>query len=212
MVDVQLAGDLGYGIPWLQMVLLVASLIAIGFFIYVIMSTRSKHAFFAGFDKAKYELYKFHAERYWAILVGGLLIWLWFLGYQWMPSVASQEAVENPDEVHTINVTAGQWFWKLEDGDRSVNNSGSHSPIPVNIKAGETVKFVARSLDVNHGFSILSSSNSMDSPLMQMQVVPGYDNIFYFTFDKPGVYTIRCLEYCGWNHPYMVSQITIHAA
>jgi cytochrome c oxidase subunit 2 len=51
----------------------------------------------------------------------------------------------------------------------------------------------------------------MDVPLFQMQVVPGYDNIFYYTFKKPGIYTIRCLEYCGWNHPYMVSSITIHA-
>ena len=39
----------------------------------------------------------------------------------------------------------------------------------------------------------------MDSPLMQMQVVPGYDNVFYYTFKNPGTYTIRCLEYCGWN-------------
>ncbi len=44
---------------------------------------------------------------------------------------------------------------------------------------------------------------------MQMQVVPGYDNVFYYTFKNPGIYTIRCLEYCGWNHPYMVSQITV---
>jgi cytochrome c oxidase subunit 2 len=82
----------------------------------------------------------------------------------------------------------------------------------VNIKVGEVVKFVARSIDVNHGFAILSSSNSMDSPLMQMQVIPGFDNIFYYTFNKPGTYTIRCLEYCGWNHPYMTSLVTVVSA
>ncbi len=228
MVDVQLAAELGYGIPWLVMVLTVSVFLAIGFFTYIILSTRSKHALLAGFDKAKYELNKYHAERYWTIFVGGLLIWFWFLGYPWMPPVASQEAIENPDQVRIIKVTAGQWFWQLEDGgyasgdqnsegvdSNSIYNSKDQSatptPAPVNIKAGETVKFVARSLDVNHGFSILSSAKSMDSPLMQMQVVPGYDNTFYFTFDKPGVYTIRCLEYCGWNHPYMISQITINA-
>lgn len=224
MVDVELAGDLGYGIPWLVMVLTVSAFLAIGFFTYVILSTRSKHALLAGFDKAKFELNKYHAERYWAIFIGGLLIWFWFLGYPWMPPVASQEVIENPEEVRIIKVTAGQWFWQLEDGgyassdqnstspdDKSSDTSEDQSPAPVNIKAGETVKFVARSLDVNHGFSILSSSKSMDTPLMQMQVVPGFDNIFYFTFDEPGVYTIRCLEYCGWNHPYMISQITINA-
>ena len=104
-------------------------------------------------------------------------------------------------------------------GSPNIQDDGSHdplpegqSPAPVNVKAGETVKFIATSRDVNHGFSILSSSKSMDSPLMQMQVVPGFNNEFYFTFQKPGVYTIRCLEYCGWNHPYMISQITINAA
>jgi heme/copper-type cytochrome/quinol oxidase subunit 2 len=185
----------------------------------------------AGFDRAKYELNKYHAERYWAIFVGGLLIWLWFLGYPWMPPVASHDAIENPDEVHIIKVTAGQWFWQLEDGGYMKSDGGSaqgslneqvdgsheplpegQSPAPVNVKAGETVKFIATSRDVNHGFSILSSSKSMDSPMMQMQVVPGFNNEFYFTFQEPGVYTIRCLEYCGWNHPYMISQITINAA
>jgi len=94
--------------------------------------------------------------------------------------------------------------------EQSSNNNDTSSGI-VKIKAGEPVKFVARSVDVNHGFSILSSSKSMDSPLMQVQVIPGYDNVFDYTFAKARVYTIRCLEYCGWNHPYMVSQITIQA-
>jgi heme/copper-type cytochrome/quinol oxidase subunit 2 len=75
----------------------------------------------------------------------------------------------------------------------------------VSSKAGETVKFIARSVDVNHGFSVLSSSNSMDSPLIQMQVILGFENVFYYTFKKSGTYTMRCLEYCRWNHPYMTS-------
>jgi hypothetical protein len=63
MVDVQLATNLEYGIPWLVMVLTVSAILAIGFFTYVILSTRSKHVLLAGFDKAKYELNKYHAER-----------------------------------------------------------------------------------------------------------------------------------------------------
>jgi heme/copper-type cytochrome/quinol oxidase subunit 2 len=99
-------------------------------------------------------------------------------------------------------------------GTQSGSSSGSSGEAAgiVKIKAGETVKFIARSLDVNHGFSVLQSSKQMDSPLFQMQVVPGYDNVFYYTFKQPGQYTIRCLEYCGWNHPFMVSQVTIEAA
>jgi heme/copper-type cytochrome/quinol oxidase subunit 2 len=220
MVDVQLAGDLGYGVGWLVQTLTIAIILATGFFVYVLLSTKTRHATFGGFDKLKYQLYKYHAERYWAIFVAGTLIWLWSLGYSWAPPVAFSNAVQNQDEVHTVMITAGQWFWRLEDGRTGAKVTAEHTASQahdgaagqVSVKAGETVKFVARSLDVNHGFSILASSNSMDSPLMQMQVVPGHDNVFYFTFDKPGTYTIRCLEYCGWNHPFMVSQITITAA
>lgn len=235
---VQLAGNLGYGVSWLVQVLTVAIIIATGFFIYVVVSTKSKHALVSGFDKAKYELHKYHAERYWAVFVAALLIWLWTIGYNWMPPVAFSSAMQNPENVHTVKITAGQWFWRMEDGGYNSGPTWSQAlpaneskipPAPfatetagaassaggskeLHVKAGETVKFVARSEDVNHGFAILSSDKGMDSPLMQMQVVPGYDNVFYYTFDKPGQYTIRCLEYCGWSHPFMTSQITIYAS
>lgn len=220
MVDVNLAADLGYGVPWLLYTLIITIVIGSGFFVYVILSTISEKAVLRGRDSLKYKLHKYHAERYWAIFVAGILIWFWILGYDWMPPVAFQEAIQNPEQVRTVKVTAGQWFWTLEDqgigsGNISANGvveGGETTVGPLKVKAGETVKFIARSLDVNHGFGILSSSKSMDSPLMQMQVVPGFDNIFYYTFDKAGTYTIRCLEYCGWNHPFMVSQITIQAA
>ena len=232
---VQLASDLGYGVPWLAQVLTISIVIATAFFVYVTLSTKSKNATLAGFDRIKYNLHKYHAERYWAIFVASMLIWLWFFGYQWMPPIAFSSGVQHPEKVHVVKITAGQWFWRLEDGGIGYNNinplspnsshtagnvvvttqaisNGNSSGGQVRIKAGETVKFVAHSIDVNHGFSILSSSNQMDSPLMQMQVVPGFDNVFYYTFNKPGTYTIRCLEYCGWNHPYMVSQITVETA
>jgi heme/copper-type cytochrome/quinol oxidase subunit 2 len=245
-MTVQLASDLGYGIPWLTQVLTISIVLATGFFVYVALSTKSQKVVLGGFDKAKYELNKYHAERYWAIFVIGMLIWLYFLGLPWMPPVAFSQAIQHPKGVHTIKITAGQWFWKIEDGgfgqgptvagpegktnsdnklasdvppsngkkineiiSKTADNGNSYSSGQPKITSGQTVKFVARSLDVNHGFSILSSSKSMDSPLIQMQVIPGFDNVFYYTFKKPGVYTIRCLEYCGWSHPYMISQITI---
>ncbi|MDX1371604.1 MAG: hypothetical protein R3321_04000 [Nitrososphaeraceae archaeon] len=227
MGEVNLAADLGFGIPWLVETLTVAILLTTGFIIFVMLSTRSNKIGLSGFDQAKHRLYKYHAERYWAIFVAGILIWFWYLGIPWMPSMAFDNISEN-QTIHVIKITAGQWFWKFEDGGYTYkNNSGiieqstlrqentSSNGLHVNkeiyVKAGETVKFVANSEDVNHGFGILSSSKSMDSILMQMQVVPGYDNVFYYTFDKPGTYTIRCLEYCGWLHPYMISEITIHA-
>jgi cytochrome c oxidase subunit 2 len=220
MVGIELAAELGYGVPWLRLILTIAIVIATAFFIYVLLSTKYTHVALKGFDKVKYQLNKYHAERYWGIFVAGILIWFWVLGYPWMPPIAFEKGLsENENQnVHIVKITAGQWYWKIEDGGYSNNKSeskktvlASNQPRELQVKAGETVKFVAHSEDVNHGFSILSSSNQMDVPLIQMQVVPGYENIFYYTFKEPGVYTIRCLEYCGWLHPYMISSITINS-
>ena len=57
MVVVQLASDLGYGVPWLVKILIIAMVFSTGFFVYHGLSTKSKHAVLSGFDKAKYELY-----------------------------------------------------------------------------------------------------------------------------------------------------------
>lgn len=43
MVGVQLASELGYGVAWLVEVLTIAIVIATGFFVYVALSTKSKH-------------------------------------------------------------------------------------------------------------------------------------------------------------------------
>lgn len=231
MAVVQLAGDLGYGIPWLIQILVGAILVTTAFFIFIALSPKiGKNNPGSDDSGIKYKLFKYHAERYWAILVAGILVWFWLLGYPWMPPVAFEKAINSNNTVHLINVTAGQWFWQLSDGgivkdirtdkkqsanslspsdtnsNHSKVNSGSHL---VRLKTGEVVKFVAHSLDVNHGFGVLRSSKSMDSPLFQMQVVPGFNNVFYYTFKEAGNYTIRCLEYCGWSHPYMTSQITV---
>jgi cytochrome c oxidase subunit 2 len=215
---VELAADLGYGSSWLILLVTFAILVASAFFAYVLLSTKYNHVALKGFDKVKYELNKYHVERYWAIFVGALLISFWFLGYPWMPPIAFDNALRDAQVVHTVKVTAGQWYWIVNDGGYATAEGASSQQVgsvgtatnEVYIKTGELTKFVARSEDVNHGFGVLSSDNEMDVPLFQMQVVPGYDNVFYYTFDEPGTYTIRCLEYCGWNHPYMVSSITVH--
>src|SRR6266704_357501 len=116
MVGVQLASELGFGVPWLVEVLTIAIVIATGFFVYVALSTKSKHVVLGGFDKAKHELNKYHAERYWAIFVAGMLIWLYILGYPWMPPVAFSNALQHSGNVHLVKVTGGQWFWVLQDG------------------------------------------------------------------------------------------------
>jgi hypothetical protein len=81
-----------------------------------IKRAKSDHAAVAGFDKVKYQLHKYHAERYWGIFVAIMLVYLYFLGFPWMPPVAFSQALQHPENVHTIMVTAG--CLRMEDTDK----------------------------------------------------------------------------------------------
>jgi len=62
------------------------------------------------------------------------------------------------------------------------------------INCGETVLFDVTSADLTYGFGLFRRDHSM---VFQMQVVPGHRNDLLWTFDRPGVYTIRSTEYSG---------------
>jgi cytochrome c oxidase subunit 2 len=139
--------------------------------------------------------------------IAGVLIWLWITSYQWMPPVAFSSVNPATEHIQVVDVTAGQWFWLM-------NKEGGQQPLTpgasphITLIAGQPVKFVARSVDVNHGFGIMKGSSD-SIVLLQMQVIPKLDNVFYYTFKEPGTYFIRCLEYCGYAHPYMTSIVTV---
>lgn len=117
-----------------------------------------------------------------------------------------QEHSPQQQQMQVVNITAGQWFWLM-------NKYGSHTPFGqsphVTVNVGQPVKFIARSIDVNHGFGIFAGPTDGSPILLQMQVIPGMDNVFYYTFKHPGIYLVRCLEYCGYAHPYMTSIIQV---
>jgi cytochrome c oxidase subunit II len=168
-------------------------------FVVVILTTRMrrKQTF------ASKRTYRF--ESYWAIGTAIILIWLWITSYPWMPPVSFSSVQKlNANEVQTVHVTAGQWFWLMS---ADTKNAGKISPSTIRIDTNKPVKFIARSLDVNHGFAIFESKEDGAPVLLQMQIVPGVDNVFYYTFTRPGTYFVRCLEYCGFAHPYMTTII-----
>ena len=94
-------------------------------------------------------------------------------------------------ERQTVNATAFQWYWEL---------SGQE------VETGRTVEFRVSSADVNHGFGLYDSSLRL---LAQTQAMPGYVNVLLYTFDKPGEYHVRCLEYCGLAHHDMAAAVTV---
>lgn len=71
---------------------------------------------------------KYHPERYWAIGVAAVLVWLWIISYPCMPPVAFSKAVINHSDnknLQVVNVTAGQWFWLMSKAGEPVKSGQS---------------------------------------------------------------------------------------
>ncbi len=78
-------------------------------------------------------------------------------------------------------------------------------PSEIMLKKGEVYRFIISSGDVLHGFSLIGP----DDAVVNLMVMPGMAYIANFKFDKPGVYEIRCNEYCGVGHSFMVGRIVV---
>ena len=93
--------------------------------------------------------------------------------------------------VDTVGVLGAQWGWSLD-----------RTTVPAHVP----VEFVVRSKDVNHDFAVYNAGGTL---LVQVQAMPGYANRLIYRFDRPGTYTVRCLEYCGMFHHIMLTTFTV---
>ncbi len=76
-------------------------------------------------------------------------------------------------------------------------------PSEIYIPLGSEVDFYLTSKDVVHGFDITEKN-------VNMMAVYGYINKQTVKFDKPGIYTITCHEYCGVGHQNMQAQVIVN--
>ncbi|MBA3566984.1 MAG: hypothetical protein H0W31_09050 [Actinobacteria bacterium] len=90
-----------------------------------------------------------------------------------------------------MKVTGGQFFWTLQ---------------PARVPAGSRVRFDVTSIDVNHGFGLYDPHGHL---IGSVQAMPGYHNQLDLTLDEPGVYLIRCFEFCGLSHSTMMSSLLV---
>ncbi len=81
-----------------------------------------------------------------------------------------------------------------------------HFQVPAEVPVHTHIIFDVTSVDVNHGFGIY---DSRDTLLGQVQAMPNYVNHLPFYFGRIGRYTIRCLEYCGIGHPAMQASFRV---
>lgn len=129
-------------------------------------------------------------RRWGALIVVVVLGAAFILSLPFLPYPTSRAARLGSPQV-TVEVTGRMWAWEL-----------SQKTIP----RGQTVEFVVRALDVNHGFGIYAPDGRI---VTQVQAMPGYTNRLLYRFDEPGTYTIRCLEFCATGHHLMVAEFTV---
>lgn len=108
----------------------------------------------------------------------------------WAPFPEFREQTIGKPEV-AVNVQALQWAWILDATE---------------IPAHKVIEFDVTSRDVNHGFAIYNAEGRL---VTQTQAMPDYTNRLIYKFDEPGVYTVRCLEYCGIGHHVMLGTFTV---
>ena len=70
------------------------------------------------------------------------------------------------------------------------------------LEAGKTYRLHLMSMDWLHGFSLQPEN-------INIQVHPGYEHIVTLTPTAPGTFAIVCNDYCGINHPTMVSRLYV---
>ena len=60
--------------------------------------------------------------------------------------------------------------------------------------------------DVNHAVGIYDPDDTL---IKQVNVLPHVDQRISMTFDEPGTYEIRCLEFCGVDHHLMENKLEV---
>lgn len=135
----------------------------------------------------------YRIRRYWFVTVVCLGLLALGLTLPHMPYPITRLGDAGRDPL-VVRVQGAQWQWTI-----------SRRSIPVD----RLVKFEVTSADVNHDFAIYGPGGEI---VGQVQAMPGYMNMLYLTFLRPGHYTVRCLELCGQYHTAMVASFDVTRA
>jgi cytochrome c oxidase subunit 2 len=116
-----------------------------------------------------------------------------------LPQLPYPVEARTPDRI--VHAVGKQYAWSLTDGPGPTLATWDAAFSPtVTVPAGSQIEFRVTTLDVNHGFSLYAPDGHL---VAQTQAMPGYMNRLRVTFDRPGTYSVLCLEFCGMSHHRM---------
>lgn len=138
-------------------------------------------------------------------MFAGLLVLFLILTLPMLPYAKEQP---RPDQV--VYVAAKQYAFLIADAPVTKEQADGEDFVSLpEIQTGKLVEFRVTSVDVTHGFGIYDASDRL---LTQTQAMPGYVNRLRYRFEKPGEYTVFCLELCGMAHHSMRGNFKVTAA
>jgi cytochrome c oxidase subunit 2 len=119
-----------------------------------------------------------------------------FLFIFWWVASSQLSGLAAPADAMEIHVVARQWMWKFQhpSGAREIND--------LHVPSGVPVRLDMVSQDVIHSFFVPAFRIKQD-------VLPGRYVQTWFQATKPGVYDLRCAEYCGMDHAVMTGRVTV---
>ncbi len=114
---------------------------------------------------------------------------------EYMPTIMTTKAALSGQEIQDVAVTAQSWSYQISERQ---------------LVAGQPVRFSVKSADTVHGFAVYHPDGRI---LFTMMMIPGMqESSIIHTFTEPGMYKVRCLEYCGIAHHLMQDELIVAAS
>jgi cytochrome c oxidase subunit II len=176
--------------PWGVFSVFLVLALVIGFvFAYVGLSTKTAR-------QVDYGAANRVRQRFFIVLTGALVVVLALT----LPRMPYPAETQKPDRI--VYVAGKQYAFALSETPIETVPDGDEASYSqsVEVPLGSLVEFRVGTLDVNHGFSVYSPEGGL---IAQTQAMPGYVNRLRVHFERPGTYTVLCLEYCGMGHHRM---------
>lgn len=131
-------------------------------------------------------------EITWTVIPTILLMVMFYYG---MTSLKAMRTF--PDEGVKVKVTGFKWAWRFE-----YENGKKTTELYVPVNQNVLLEMSAPKGDVTHSFYVPAFRVKED-------VVPGITTRLWFNATDQGQFDIKCAEYCGTRHAYMLSKVVV---
>lgn len=110
----------------------------------------------------------------------------------WGLGALAEDNTSNGKDPLVVDVMGQQWVWTFSYPGTGVSSNQLYLPLD------REVEFRITSEDVTHGFWIANMG-------VQVDANPGTITELHTTPNKLGLFDIRCTQFCGLNHAFMVT-------